>query len=150
MDPTHVREDKFLRILRDDFRLNGVLQLMKIFLAVAAVLAWVFGGALLLAPAQFYTPTRMVLTPMLATLAQAHGATLLGLGTVNWLARKADKEGLRAVLAGNLVAQLASLGIVLRTMSLGAGTAVIPGVVIHVVLGCGFALFLVKARTGGQ
>src|SRR5215471_10663622 len=50
-NPTHVREDKFLRILRDAFRLNGVLQPMKIFLAVAAVLAWVFGGALLLAPA---------------------------------------------------------------------------------------------------
>jgi len=50
------------------------------------------------------------------------------------------------VLAGNLVAQSASLGVVLRTMSLGAGKAVIPGVVIHAVLGCGFALFLVKAR----
>ncbi len=123
---------------------------MKIFLAVAAALAWVFGGALLLAPAQFYAPTRMVLTPMLTTLAQAHGATILGLGTVNWFARRADKAGQIAVLAGNLVAQLASLGIVLRTMSLGAGTEVIPGVVIHVVMGCGFALFLVKARTGGE
>jgi hypothetical protein len=88
----------------------------------------------------------MVLTPMFATLAQAHGATLLGLGTVNWLARRADGAGVRAVLAGNLVAQLASLGVVFRTMSLGASTAVIPGVVIHVVLGCGFAFFLVKTH----
>ena len=39
MDTTQVQEDKFLRILSDDFRLNGRLQAMKIFLAGAAVVA---------------------------------------------------------------------------------------------------------------
>jgi hypothetical protein len=119
---------------------------MKIFLAVAAVLAWLFGAALLFAPGPFYAPTGIAMTPLLATIAQAHGATLIGLGVVNWFARGAEGRGLRAVLVGNLVTQVLSLGVVLRTMALGAGAAVAPGVVIHVVLGSLFALFLVRMK----
>jgi len=119
---------------------------MKIFLSIAAVLAWLFGAALLVAPEPFYAPAGIQMTPMLATVAQAHGATLVGLGVIDWLARGAEKHGLVAVLTGNLVVQLLSLVVVLRTMALGAGAAVAPGVVIHVVLGGLFALFLWKAK----
>jgi hypothetical protein len=119
---------------------------VKLFISIAALLAWLFGAALLLAPAQFYAPTGIAFTPMLGTVAQAHGATLVGLGVVNWLARSADKTGLTAILAGNLVVQVLSLFVVLRTMSLGAGMAVAPGVVIHVVLGSLFAFFLFRMR----
>lgn len=119
---------------------------MKIFLSIAAVLAWLFGAGMLLAPAAFYEPVGIAFTPMLGTVAQAHGATLVGLGVVDWLARDAEKKGLFAVLAGNLVVQVLSLVVVLRTAALGAGAAVAPGVVIHVVLGALFAYFLVKLR----
>jgi hypothetical protein len=121
---------------------------VKLFISVAGVLAWLFGAMLLAAPAQFYQPTGMVLTPLLATLAQAHGATLVGMGTVLWLARNATGQGLVAVLAGNLVVQILSLAVVIRTMTLGAGAAVAPGVVIHIVLGGFFLFFLLKARKG--
>jgi hypothetical protein len=117
---------------------------VKIFLSLAAALAWLFGAALLFAPAAFYKPTGIVMSPMIATLAQAHGATLIGLGFIDWLARSADKKGLTAVLAGNLVIQALSLYVVLRTMSLGAGANVAPGAVIHVVLGGLFGLFLFR------
>jgi hypothetical protein len=123
---------------------------MKIFLAAAAILAWLFGAMLLFAPAQFYAPTGIAMTPMSATVAQAHGATLIGLGLVNWLARTADRRGLIAVLAGNLLVQIASLGVVVRTMMLGAGTAVAPGVVIHVTLGVLFAWFLVRLKSTAE
>jgi hypothetical protein len=119
---------------------------LKLFISISAVLAWLFGAALLIAPAAFYKPTGIDFTPMLATIAQAHGATLFGLGVVNWLARSADRKGVLAILAGNLVVQVLSLGVVLRTMSLGAGAAVAPGVVIHVVLGSCFAFFLFRLR----
>jgi hypothetical protein len=119
---------------------------VKVFISIAAVLAWIFGAALLLAPEKFYAPAGILFTPMLATVAQAHGATLFGLGVVNWLGRNADKKGLIAILAGNLVVQILSLFVVLRTMKLGAGSAVAPGVVIHVVLGGLFVFFLIKAR----
>jgi len=119
---------------------------MRTFLALAAVLAWGFGLMLLLMPAKFYAPTGIVMTPLIATLAQAHGATLIGLGVIDWLARGAEKRGVIAVLAGNLIVQLLSLLVVLRTMQLGAGSAVAPGVLIHVVLGSLFAFFLLRAR----
>jgi hypothetical protein len=117
---------------------------MKLFLSIAAILAWLFGIMLLTMPAPFYEPTGIVMTPMLATLAQAHGATLFGLGTINWLARTAERKGLIAVMAGNFVVQVLSLVVVLRTMQLGAGAAVAPGVVIHVVLGAFFGFFLIR------
>ena len=119
---------------------------MKIFLSVAAVLAWIFGAMLLLVPGPFYAPTGMALTPMLATVAQAHGATLVGLGAIDWLSRGAERRSLVPVLAGNFVVQALSLAVVVRTMTLGAGAAVAPGVVIHLVLGGLFAFFFFKAR----
>ena len=119
---------------------------MKIFISIAAVLAWLVGAMLLIAPIGFYAPTGIAMTPMIATIAQAHGATLVGLGVVNWMARNADRRGLIAVLTGNLVVQVLSLFVVLRTMQLGAGFAVAPAVVIHVVLGCLFAFFLIRLR----
>ena len=119
---------------------------MKLFLSIAAVLAWVFGLMQLLMPAKFYLSAGLVLTPMLATIAQSHGATLVGLGVIDWIARGATGRGLVAVLAGNLVVQILSLLVVLRTMSLGAGMSVAPGIVIHVVLGSLFAFFLMRAR----
>jgi hypothetical protein len=119
---------------------------MTTFLGIAAVLAWIFGAGLVLAPAGFYKPTGIEMTPLVATIAQAHGTTLIGLGIINWMARRASPTGARPVLAGNLVVQVLSLGVVLRTMSLGAGAAVAPGIVIHVVLGCLFTFFLVRLR----
>ena len=123
---------------------------MKLFLSIAAILAWLFGGMLLFMPGPFYEPTGIAMTPILATLAQAHGATLVGLGVIDWLARSADQRGIVAVLAGNLIVQVLSLLVVVRTMSLGAGANVVPGVVIHLVLGGLFLFFLVKARRNGN
>jgi len=117
---------------------------MRLFISIAAVLAWIFGFALLATPAAFYAPIGVAFTPLIGTIAQAHGATLIGLGVINWLARDSDRNGILAVLAGNLVVQVLSLVVVLRTMALGAGIKVAPGVVIHVALGALFAWFLMR------
>jgi hypothetical protein len=119
---------------------------MRTFLAAAAILAWLFAAMLLLAPAAFYEPVGITLTPLLGTVAQAHGATLFGLGVINWLARKADARGVVAVLAGNLVVQVFSFGVVLRTWSLNPDAKALPGAVIHIVLGALFAYFLFRTR----
>ena len=120
---------------------------MKLFLGISAVLAWLIGLMLLLAPGQFYAPVGVVLTPMLATVAQAHGATLVGLGTVNWLARQAEGRGLIAVLVGNIVVQLLSFVVAIRTATLGAGASATPAFVIHTLLGAGFIACLIRARS---
>ena len=64
----------------------------------------------------------------------------------NWLSRKAHRKGLTAVLTGNLVAQILSLGVVLRTMALGDLSTVALGIVIHVVLGSLFTFFLFRKK----
>jgi hypothetical protein len=119
---------------------------MRIFLSVTAILAWVISLALLLMPKQFFEPMGIELTPLLATIPQAQGATLFGLGVVNWLGRNAEKRGLIAILGGNLVVQFLSILVLIRSMSLGTGAAVAPGMVLHVVLGSLCAYFLLKAR----
>jgi hypothetical protein len=86
------------------------------------------------------------MTPMVATIAQAHGATLVGLGVINWMARGANRQGLVAVLTGNLVVQILSLGVVLRAVMLEGGPSVTPSIFIHVVLGAFFLFFLLQTK----
>jgi hypothetical protein len=119
---------------------------MKIFLVISAILAWIFGLGQLLAPAKFYAPMGIELTPMLATIVQSYGATMIGLGVIDWCAREAQGRGLIAVLLGNLFVQVLNLGVVFRMLSLGAGRTAAPGVVIHVVLGGFFLFFLLRAK----
>lgn len=119
---------------------------MRIFLGIAAVLAWLFGAMMLFAPSQFYAPLGITLTPMLATIPQAHGATLIGLGTVNWLGRRAEGSGLIAILVGNLVTQALSFAVAVRIAMVGAGSAAAPAFAIHTILGATFVFFLLRAR----
>jgi hypothetical protein len=119
---------------------------VRIFLSIAAVLAWLFGAMLLLAPGPFYAPTGLTMTPMVAPVAQAHGATLVGLGVITWMARGANRRGLRAVLTGNLVVQILSLGVAIRTVMVGAGAGATPSIFIHVVLGVLFLFFLLQTK----
>ena len=58
---------------------------MRVFLAVSGVLAWIIGVFLLFAAGMFYAPMGIVMSPLLAAVAQAHGATLLGVGINNWI-----------------------------------------------------------------
>ena len=117
-------------------------------LMVSAVLAWLFGLMLLFDARAFEAPVGIDVTDKVATIAQAQGAILLGLGVINWLGRNlTDARALSPILAGNLVVQLASLGVAARALLLhifpsqGA-----PAVVIHVLLGVGFAVALVRVR----
>lgn len=126
--------------------LSSEEETVKIFLSIAAVLSWLFGAVLLLAPGPFYAPTGLAMTPIVATVAQAHGATLVGLGVINWMARGANRQGLVAVLAGNLVVQILSLGVAIRTVMLGGGASATPSILIHVVLGVFFLFFLLQAK----
>jgi len=118
---------------------------MKAFLSIAALMGWLVGGMLLFAPGKFYAPIGISMNPMVATLAQAHAATLIGLAFINWLVRNADPRLLSPVLTGNLIVQVLSLGVVLWTAILGAGAAVAPGVAIHIVLSSFFAYFLLRS-----
>ena len=117
---------------------------MRLFLAVAAVLAWLIGGMLLVAPGPFYAPLEIEMTPKIAAMGQAQGAILVGLGLINWMARDAEPRGLLAVLAGNALIQVLSLAVAVRIAMLAPKAAGSVG--IHVVLGALYVVFLVRAR----
>jgi hypothetical protein len=116
-------------------------------LIASAVLAWIFGAALLFAAPMFYAPMGITVTPGIAVTAQAQGAILVGLGVVNWLARRLTGAAVTPVLAGNLVVQVLSLLVIVRALALRIVPAQNAGaVVIHTLLGIGFAYFLVRNR----
>jgi hypothetical protein len=119
-------------------------------LTLGAVLAWLFGAMLLLAPGPFFAPIGIVLDEKLATIAQNQGAALIAIGLIDFLARGVtDAAALRAVLIGNLVIQLLSLAIAVRALALGIFPPQgAPAVVIHVVLGILFGLALRRLRVG--
>ena len=117
-------------------------------LTVSAVLAWAFGIMLMFNTKAFEAPVGIDVTDKVATIAQAQGAILLGLGLINWMCRGVtDDKALAAVLAGNLVVQLASLAVAARALILGIFPIQgAPAIVIHVLLGSAFAIYLAKVR----
>ena len=69
------------------------------------------------------------------------GATLIGLGVINWMARNATGDALRALLVGNVVIQ--ALELVINTYEIVVGdlpTQAAGGLVIHLILGAVFVL----------
>ena len=117
-------------------------------LTVSAVLAWLFAVMLLFNTRAFEAPIGIDVTDKVATIAQAQGAILLGLGLINWLSRSiTDRAALTAVLAGNLVVQIASLAVAARALLLGISPIQgAPAVVIHTLLGGAFAFYLMRMR----
>ncbi len=113
---------------------------MKIFLSIASILAWLIGATLLFAPAAFYAPLHLVMTPLMATVAEAHGATLFGLGVISWMARSMTRKELQPILMGSLVVQVLSLGVAVHTYML-AGAGAFSAMVTHIILGIFFAYF---------
>jgi len=103
---------------------------------------------LLFASRELFEPVGIDVTSKVATIAQAQGAALIGIGVINFLARRSsDPAALRPVLAGNLVVQVLSLAVAVRALALGLFPAKgAPSVVIHVVLGALFAVALARTR----
>jgi hypothetical protein len=117
--------------------------------AVSPRLALMIGGvaAILFGLALFVSPESMlagfgVATPIAATvLARDVGATLIGLGVINWMARNATGEVLRALLVGNVVVQ--ALELLINGYEIVRGdlpTQAAGGLVIHLILGAIFVL----------
>jgi hypothetical protein len=124
----------------------------RLLLLISAILAWLIGLMLLFNARGFEAPVGIEVNDKVATIAQAQGAILIGVGVINFMARSiAETRALVAILAGNLVIQLLSLAVAGRALVLhilpmqGA-----PAVVIHILLGAAFALALGRVRREGQ
>lgn len=113
----------------------------RIVLVIGAVAAFVFGAGLLVFPATVLASSGLETGPATIATSRGAGATLIGLGVVNWLGRDAMGDGLRAILAGNVVVQVLSLmvnasGVVTGQLPPQAASAS----VIHAILAAVFLL----------
>src|SRR5262249_34000757 len=118
----------------------------KHMLAVGAVIAFLLGGFMVFATAKFLEPLGLSSDPKVALLGQAQGVLLLSIGLTNWLVRQSDDwPALRAVLVGNLAAQVISIIINVRGYYAGLEVQGMAGQVgLHVLLGVGYLVFLVR------
>jgi len=127
---------------------SGASRSVRLLLTISAAFATVIGLALIFDPIHFEARMALVVDDRTATIAQAQGAILLGLGILNWLARGLrDRTALWAILYSNFVIQLVSLAVVARALVHGfIPMSGVGALVMHVLLGAGFGWELVKMK----
>jgi len=110
-------------------------------LMIGGVAAVVFGLALFVSPESMLAGFGLA-TPVAAkVLSRDVGATLIGLGVINWMARDAAGEALRALLVGNVIVQ--ALELLINGYEIIVGDLPTPaagGLLIHLALGAVFVL----------
>jgi len=108
---------------------------------IGGVAALLFGLALFVSPESMLAGFGVAAPASTKVLARDVGATLIGLGVINWMARNATGEVLRALLVGNVVVQ--ALELLINGYEIVVGdlpSQAAGGLVIHLVLGAVFVL----------
>lgn len=80
----------------------------RLAITIVSVAAFAFGVPLLVAPGVMLAASGIDASGTIA-VARGAGATLVGLGVLDWLSRDASGAARRAVLVGNLAVQVLSL-----------------------------------------
>jgi len=112
---------------------------------IGSAAALIFGVVLFVTPESMLAGFGVVASVSTKVLARDVGATLIGLGVINWMARNATGEALRALLVGNVVVQALELLINAYEIVVGDLPAqAAPGLLIHLVLG---AVFIFAMRS---
>lgn len=113
----------------------------RLALIIGGLAGFVFGLALLVFPTTTLAGFGLAVSDDTKVLSRDVGATLIGLGVINWMARNATGDILRALLVGNLVVQALELLINGYEVIVGdLSTQAASGLLIHLVLGAVFVL----------
>jgi hypothetical protein len=114
---------------------------------IGGVAAIVFGLGLLVFPTSMLAGFGLAVPIEAKVLSRDVGATLIGLGVINWMARNAAGDVLRALLVGNVVVQ--ALELLINAYEIVVGDLppqAAPGLIIHLVLGAVF-VFAMRSPT---
>ena len=118
---------------------------IRVLLVIAGLLAVGVGFAMLFATQAFLAPQGIVADDKVATVGQAMGSLMLGIGTMNLLGvRCSDLRGLQAICGSNVVIHAAALGVNIHALSAHlVSKSVMGDAAGHVVFGLAFAASLV-------
>lgn len=118
---------------------------MKIatFMAIAAVLALVFGLAFILAPAQLMSLYGVTLEAGGQWVGRYLGSAFIGIAVLTWLSRNAPQgEALRAVVLGLFILSITGLVVAVLDGLFGPGSGLVwSTVAIYLFLTLGFGYF---------
>ena len=123
----------------------------RLALTIGAVQAFAFGLPLLLFPASMLAISGLTLPDGGIAIARGAGATVTGLGVIDWLLRGATGEVLRSLLGGNLVVQILSLLVNASEVLAGHLPAQAASAsLLHLILSAMFVFALLRADRGAK
>ena len=125
---------------------------LSAFMAIAAVLALVFGLAFILVPTQTMSLYEITLGVGGQWVGRYLGSAFLGIAVLTWLVRKSQQgNALRAVILGDLVVSVTGLIVAVLNKISGQGNALVwSTVVIYIFLTAGFGYFyFAKTKPAG-
>jgi hypothetical protein len=113
------------------------------FMAIAAVIALVYGLAFILVPAQTLELYGTTLDESGLWVARYLGSAFIGIAVISWLARNAAQNGaMRAIILGFIVLNITGLIVAVLDALSGTGNNLIwLNVVIYLVFALGFSYF---------
>jgi hypothetical protein len=113
------------------------------FMAIAAVIAFVFGLAFILVPVQTMAMYGVTLDESAQWLGRFLGSAYIGIAVVGWFARNAAQDGaLRAIVLGFFVLSLTGLIVAVLDGLSGSGNNLVwSTVIIYLFLALGFGYF---------
>ncbi len=114
---------------------------LKNLLVVAAVIAAIFGVALVVASGPLLAIYGITLDKAGTVVAQLLGAALIGFAVLDWLARDVtDPQARQAIVLGNLAGEVVGFVVILLGQLAGVANALgWTTVAIYLLLGLGFA-----------
>lgn len=113
------------------------------FMAIAAVIAFVFGLAFILIPVQTMAMYGVTLDVSGVWLGRFLGSAFIGIAVVSWFARNAAQNGaMRAIVLGFFVLSITGLIVAVLDGLYGSGNALVwSTVVVYLFLSLGFGYF---------
>jgi len=113
------------------------------FMAIAAVLAFVFGLAFILVPAQMMSSYGVTLEAAGQWVGRYLGSAFLGVAVLTWLGRNVTPgDARRAILLGLFVLSVTGLVVTVQDRIYGSGNALVwSTVAIYLFLTVGFGYF---------
>jgi len=114
------------------------------FMAIGALIAFAFGLAFIVVPAQLMALYGVALDTAGQLMGRYFGSAFLGIGVLTWLGRNAPQgDALRAIMMGNFILSITGLAVGVLAALSGLGNALLwSDVAIYLLMTAGWVFFL--------